>query len=275
MNPNPKHAVPHSAGTTGRPEYLIGPRLFPIWRHLLTKLMTIVLPVVAVVLAGAQLIGGAEYLDAVIGGVADAMWAGFWLVLLVTAVFAFIERAEMARDARADIAEASGRWTGMASRTVQDGPGVRGMLSGLITTIVTIGGLMFLRDTTWFTEGAAPGITILEPEVSALWVPILIGSLVALSAFQVAVHLKRRWTVPLAVGHVAMRLAFGLPVVWLAVSGRLVNPAFAERIGVPELAHGDGWTMMSLAAAVVLITAWEILIVVRRARRPAIGQPVS
>lgn len=58
----------------------------------------------------------------------------------------------------------------------------------------------------------------------------------------------------------------------------LINPAFADALGWPPLADGNGPVMLSIAAGTVLVTAWEIFDGFRRARRAdtamaGIGEP--
>ena len=61
----------------------------------------------------------------------------------------------------------------------------------------------------------------------------------------------------------------------LALTGSLINPAFAEALGWPQLAEGDGVAMIGLAAGMILVTAWEIVELFRRAPRSRWDPPAS
>jgi hypothetical protein len=67
--------------------------------------------------------------------------------------------------------------------------------------------------------------------------------------------------------HALMQAAFSLPVIALALSGSLINPAFADALGWPPLADPRGPVILSAAAGVLAVTAWEIIDPFRRARR--------
>ena len=45
---------------------------------------------------------------------------------------------------------------------------------------------------------------------------------------------------PVAFGNLVINAAFGIPVVWLAATGQLLNPAFFEGVGWPEGAEVPG-----------------------------------
>jgi len=64
-----------------------------------------------------------------------------------------------------------------------------------------------------------------------------------------------------------------MPMIWLALHGTLINPAFAAEVGWPALAEGNGVVMLAIAALVVVVTAWEIFDAFRRARRAHGTQP--
>ncbi len=257
-----------AAGYSGRPMYLIGPDLFPAYRHIVVMLTSIAVPIVALVVTVAALAGGAGYADGLLEGVGGAFSVGVQLAFWITVTFVAIERFEVMREARTEIAGATSRWTvDMLPADGSDRVTIGETVGEVFTTLIGIGGLLFLRDTSWFTDGDAGGLAILDPDLSTFWLPILIAVLASIAGLQVIVYLVGRWTMPLAAGNAALQLAFSVPVVALALNGALVNPAFAAELGWPELPDGDGTAMLILAAAVTLVTAWEILDAFRRARR--------
>lgn len=196
--------------------------------------------------------------------VSTGVHVAFW----VTLFFMFLERAEVAREARPEMVDATGRWTvDMLPEEASHRIGAGETVGEVLTTMLTIGGLLFLRDLSWVNGPDGEAISLFDPALTTFWFPALIAILAVLALFQVAVFVIGRWTIPLAGGYTILQLAFAVPVVWLALRGTLVNPAFAAEVGWPPLAEGDGLVMMAIAAVVALVTAWEIFDAFRRARR--------
>jgi hypothetical protein len=252
----------------GRPLHLIGPELYLVWRHLLVRLVAIVVPIVLVIQIAAQLYAEAGYADAVITGIGAAIMVGIQLAFWITVVFAFIERADAARDAREQITGASARWTvDMLPEPAAERPSAGETVGEVLTTLITIGGLLFFRDLGSVTDASGTPIPLFDPGLTTFWFPAFIAILAALAVLQVVVYVAGRWTIPLAIGHAALQLAFAVPVVVLALNGSVVNPAFAAELGWPPLAEEKGSVMLVLAATVTLVSGWEIIDAFRRARR--------
>jgi len=263
-----------AAEYAGRPLHLIGPELFLVWRYVLLRLVAVVVPTVFLVITAVELMGGAGYPGALIEGIGVALSTGVQLAFWVTLVFAFIERADAARDARKEIVGASGRWTvDMLPDPTAERVSVGDMVGELFTTVLTIGGLLFLRDVSWARGANDEVISLFDPALTDFWFPVLIAILAALAVVQVVVYVVGRWTIPLAIGSSVLSVAFALPVVVLALNGTLINPAFAAEIGWPPLAEQDGIVMLAIAAGVTVVTAWEIFDAFRRALRAPRAQP--
>lgn len=265
-----------AAEYAGRPLYLIGPELYLVYRFLLLRLVGIVVPIVFVVLTAVELLGGSGYGGALLDGAGGALTIGVQLAFWVTLVFAFLERADAARDARDEIVGASGQWTvDMLPDPAADRVSVGDAVGEVVTVILTVGGLLFLRNLSWVTDSAGEVVPLFDPALTYTWFPVLIGILVATAILHVLVFAVGRWTVPLAAGFTVLELAFAVPVIVLALNGTLVNPAFAAEIGWPPLAERDGPVMLVIAAATTLVTAWEIFDAWRRARRTPRLQAVA
>jgi hypothetical protein len=259
-----------AAGLAGRPLHLIGPELFMAYRQLLVTLAAISMPIVGVVQAALAINRGEDLVGALIAGVVAAWTVGVHLFFWVTITFAALERVDAMREARDEISGAVGRWTVDRLPALPAGRVSAGEMVGeVLTTALTIGGIVFLQSTDWFTDASGAVIGLFHPGLWDGWGPLLVGVLVAIAALQVIVFLAGRWTVTFAVVHALLQLAFAVPVVGLALSGSLINPAFAEALGWPALAEGRGIPMVTLAAGVAGVSAWEILSAFRRARRGA------
>ena len=260
-----------SAGLSGRALYLIGPAFFLQWRQLVLLLLAIVVPIVAVVLAAVQLSQGGGYADAMLAGLGGAVSTAVQIVFWVTAVFAIIERVDTA--AVPEVAAASGPWT-VASLPELPATGrvsVTETVSEILTAVLSIGGLLFASDFAWFTDADGATISLFSDAMNATWLPVLIGLFAAVGGFHVVKHLVGRWTMPLAVSHAVLQGALGGLLVVLALTGTLVNPAFATEVGWPPLADGTGPVMVWLAAGVTLVSGWEIWDGFRMARRATRG----
>ncbi len=234
------------------------------------------MPLVLVVLTVVELIGGAGCVGALIDGIAGAATAGVHLTFWLTLVFVFLERAEAARETRTEIVGTSGRWTvDMLPHPSADRVGVGETVGEVLTTMLTIGGLLFLRDLSLVAGTDGQIVPFFDGALTTFWFPVLIAVLVSIALLQVGVFAVGRWTIPLAAAHAILQLTFAVPVVWLALGGTIINQAFAVEVGWPPLADGGGPVMLTLAIAVTLVTAWEIFDAFRRARRGPRAKPAA
>jgi hypothetical protein len=255
-----------AASYTGRPTYLIGPELFPLYRRFVPRLIAVVVPLAAVVMAAVRLAGGGSYSDAIAAGLSGAISVTIQIAFWATVTFVFLERADAARETRAEITEVTGRWTlerlpelSAARVTAKESVGE------IVTVLITIGGLLFLRGL-GPTDASGSEVSLFAPAFTDFWFPALLAVLAAVAVLHVMVFIVGRWTMALAVGHAALRVAFALPFIVLALNGSLVNPAFAAQIGWPSLAEGNGFAMLAVAVGTTLAVGWEILKPFLRAR---------
>jgi hypothetical protein len=257
-----------SAEMTGRPMYLIGPDLFPAYRALLGLLLAIVPAIVGVVAAVASLSGGGQVGDIIVAGVGAAFNVAVHLGFWVTLIFALIERFDTAKQATGELRSATGAWTVESLPEVQTGRVSIGDTVGeSFGNIAAIVGLLVLQAITWTDPQTGQANPLLEPSVSPVLVPYLVAIMASLIGFRVVLYMVGRWTVGLAAANAVLNLAFTIPVVYLALNGMLINPAFAQSIGWPELASGSGWAMLLTAAIATVVTAWEIFDGFRQALR--------
>ena len=85
-----------AAQYTDKTLFLIGPRYFPDWKRLLTLLLSIVVPIVAIATMGASYLAGQEIWEIVASGLGTAFMVGVNLAFWITVVFAVMERREIA-----------------------------------------------------------------------------------------------------------------------------------------------------------------------------------
>jgi hypothetical protein len=255
-----------AAGISGRPMYLIGPELFFDYRRLLTLLLGIVVPLAAAVMAVIEIAGGGDIGDAIGAAISTAINVAIQTVFWVTVVFVVIERADAIK--YAEIRRPGARWT---VEELPQLPRTRISLSDtigeLVGLLIGIGGLFALRAVTWTDASTGQQVALLHPSLNGFWFSVFVGVLVAQVGFRIVLYVLGRWTIPLGVVYTILGSAFAVPIVYLALNGLLVNPAFAAAIGYPPLAEGDAPVMLLVAVGAMLVTAWEIFDGFRQALR--------
>lgn len=263
-----------AAGMAGRPLYLIGPELFLPYRYLLFLLLGIVVPIVGVVEAAVEINGGAGIGAALLAGIGTALTVGVHVAFWVTLSFALVERVDRSAWKATDLKELSKPWTveHLPELPSSGAVGVGETVGEIATLGISIGGLLYLRGWSWFTDDAGAPIVVFDPALWDFWIPALIAVLALQALFHIAKLARGRWTIGNAMVNVVLLAAFAVPFAVLALTGSLVNPAFAAEIGWPPLAEGDGIAMLAVAAATVLINGWEAIDGFRKARRP---QPIA
>lgn len=234
-----------SAEYSGRPLYLIGPGFYPDYIRLLRLLLSIVVPIVAVVVGAATAIDGSSVWQVIPSAIGAAFSVGVQLAFWVTVVFALIERNGVQPRSQAST------WD------VDDLPDVADRRVGLGDTVASIVGLSLLM---WFllwqptyqvnADSPSAGIPILNPDLSTFWIPFLVVVLLASIALEVAKYRIGRWTLPLAGINTIVSLAFAVPAIWLLANGQVVNPAFVDAIASAEFT--------SFATTAPTVIAWII-----------------
>ena len=259
-----------AAGLTGRPLYLIGPELFLAYRYILFLLLGIVVPIVGVVQAVVEVNAGGGIGQSILAGLFGALTVGVHLAFWVTLSFAVVERVDKSTWKDNDLKQLTEPWTVVDLPELPSSGAVSvGETVGEIVTLgISIGGLLYLRDWSWVSDASGEPIPLFDPALWDFWFPALIGVLALQVLFHIAKLMVGRWTIGLAIVNALLLAAFAVPFAVLAVTGALINPAFAAAVGWPQLADGEGWLMLAVAAATVLINGWETIDGFRKARRP-------
>jgi hypothetical protein len=259
-----------AGGMTGRPMYLIGPELFLAYRYILFLLLGIVVPIVGVVEALVEINGGAGIGPALLTGIGGALTIGVHVAFWVTLAFAVVERVDKSTWKDADLKELTQPWTveHLPEMPSSGAVSVGETVGEIVTVGISIGGLLYLRGWSWVTDDSGAPIVLFDPALWDFWFPALIGMLVLQALFHIVKLVVGRWTIGLAVVNAVLLAAFAVPFAYLALTGALINPAFAAEIGWPPLAEGDGVAMLAVAAATILISGWEAFDGFRKARRP-------
>lgn len=237
-----------------RPNFLIGPELFPIWRRLLRMLYTTVLPIVVVVAVILQLVDDPE-VGKVIGTgittlITTAVHMGFW----TTAVFAVLERTGHGKTDLA--ADWSLKDLPKFERTAMP---LHELLAGLVWIAVLIAALILQQ----FTFSAVPA---LDPANWTFWWPFLIVVLVLRGAWAIWANRITVWTRGAAIANGVLGLLFAVPVIVLLATDHFFNPAFHGFVsdGTTDVKH---WLTVSLIVVVALNAGWDAVDVARKAER--------
>jgi hypothetical protein len=259
-----------AGGMTGRPMYLIGPELFLAYRSILFLLLGIVVPIVGVVEAVVEINGGAGIGPALLAGIGGALTVGVHLAFWVTLAFAIVERVDRSTWKDTDFKELTQPWTveHLPELPSSGAVSVGDTVGEIVTLGISIGGLLYLRDWSWVTDASGDPIPLFDPALWNFWFPALIGVMALTAVFHIVKLVVGRWTIGLAIVHAGLLLAFAVPFAAIALNGALINPAFADAVGWPPLAEGDGIAMLAVAAATILVNGWEIFDGFRKARRP-------
>jgi hypothetical protein len=267
-----------AAAYTGRPSYLIGPELYPLYRWFLPRLIAVAVPTAALVLGAVQVAGGGGLQAAISSGISAAINVGIGIAFWATVTFVFLERAGPARQARSELVAATGQWRLERLPKVSDGRiSVREVAGEIATALISIGILVFAGSLA-ATTASGVDVPLLDRDFRNVWLPILVA-LFALRGFgHLLAYNAGRWTPFLAFSIALLQVLLAVPLVVAALTGSIVSLDFARVIGWPDLANGGGAPMLAIAVATILISAWEIVRIVLRARRaqglgPLVGAP--
>lgn len=244
-----------AATYTDRTLFLIGPRLFPDWKRLLTLLLPIVVPIVAVAMLAAELIGGAGPLEAVAAGLSTAFTVGVMITFWVTVVFAVMERKEIP-DFEEELV-----WT--PDRLPELPPARAGV--SLVETAFSIAFLGIAASALVWQQTASPvtingaSFPLFSAELWPFWGTWFIVLLGLQILFHFVLYLRGGWTWVLAVVNAALNVAFAVPALWLWSEGRLFDPALATAFADLGLAEAMRPTSIVIAVVVVAVTAWDAI----------------
>ena len=252
-----------AARYAGRRLSLIGPALFPAWRHLVVTLLAVVVPIVAVVTLGSHLLSGSTAGETVVGVLGSGYLTAVMVVFWVTLVFAAIEWT----GATASIPELS--WS---PDRLPDVPGVQRLgaaelIGALFTSIFVAAFIIWQQVRPPSVDGTE--MSILDPALWSFWLPYFLVVTGLEIVFTIVVYLRGRWTYPLAAVNAVLSLAFAFPALWLLLTGQLFNPALVDAL---NRATGGGWlqpTVIVTALAIGAVVVWDGIDAFMKARRNA------
>lgn len=243
-----------------RPNYLIGPELYPAWRRLLKLLLTTVLPIVIGVMAVIQVLDDADIGEIIGGAIGVILSVGVHMAFWTTLVFVIIERTGAGR------AELKTTWTLKDLPKYEAGrPNTQTMAATLVWSVLLIAALVLQQFT--FTDQP-----VLDPANWSFWWPYLIV-LVALRGAWAVWLFRTGWTRAHTAANVLLVVLTSGPMIWLLATDRFFNPAFTgwADSSVDVMSWASTITIIVLACGAV----WEIVDVAIRAERSRRGLPTK
>lgn len=261
---------------TNRSQYLIGPGVFPEWRRLLTVLLPIVVPIVSLVVLGANLLSDGTVGQAITAALGTGINVALQTVFWVTLVFVLIERF-------GDASAIPGRAWSIDDLPQLPDRGRIGILEAaslvMANIFVAVGLLWMQLQPPIVLDGEA--FPLFDPALWSFWLPwFLVVTLVEI-LFAIALYLRGRWTYGFAAANALLGAAFAIPAVYLLQNNLLFNPALVAKVqGATEGTSGT-WlevTGIVIGTTVVVIVAWDAIdgfLKARRASRPALAAKAS
>ncbi|TDC85297.1 hypothetical protein E1193_03095 [Micromonospora sp. KC606] len=244
-----------------RPLQLIGPTYYLVWWSLLRRLLTIIPALVGVAVGVLKATVEAQPHEAIGAGIATAFEVGVQIVFWVTVSFAVLERTRTPLDLP--------EWSvdQLPDAPVERDVTLTDTCASIAFLLLTLAFLPWQHYRSWVSDADGDNLPILDPALWTSWLPVLAAVLVASIGLEIVKHRTGRWTWPLVGVNVVLNLAFALPVGYLLLTDRLLNPALVERFA---WLREDGNMDMSTNVAVVVvatISIWDITESVVKARR--------
>jgi hypothetical protein len=257
-----------AARYTDKSLFLIGPRLFPDWKRLLSVLLPIVVPITGIAVAGAGFLAGNAPAEAIATGVSTAFTVGVMLTFWVTVVFAIMERRSVP-DLEEELVWSPDRLPELP----------KGSTVTLVETAVSVAMLALAATLlVWQQTGSLVTIggvsyPLFNADLWSFWLPWFLGLIGAQILFKLALFLRHGWTWGLAVVNAVLDLAFIVPGIWLWSEGRLFDPDLvtaSATLGVAEAMRPAG---IVIAVVMVAAVGWDIVegfLNASRASRPQV-----
>ena len=255
-----------AAGYSGRPLYLIGPRVYPQWRRVISVLLSTLVPLVAAVNLVVRLFVDDVAADGIGPSVVSALWVGLMVavnvLVWVTVVFALAERG------RVDGVEQE--WT--PDQLPEDAGSGRVGLGETVSSVafLAVAALAIVwQQTSSPVVSAGSSVPVLDPDLWAGPLPWLLLVLVAQAVVAVVAYRRGRWSTGLAVANVLLDLAVAVPVLVLLRTGRLFDDAFVDVLVAGGWADAERDLTVATAVGLLVVLGWSVVETVRNLRRSA------
>ncbi|MFU8853447.1 permease prefix domain 1-containing protein [Micromonospora sp. SL1-18] len=232
-----------AARYTDRRLQLIGPRYFLVWWRLLRTLLTFIPAIVGVAAGVVKATIDGEPGAAIGAGVVGAMQTAVQIAFWVTLVFAVLERTNTPLNLPEWSVDQLPEAPKERQVTLVD------TCATIVFLVLAIAFLPWQHFQSWVSSDGRR-LPMIDPALWTSWLPLLAAVLVASIGLEIAKYRARRWTWPLVAVKTVLDLAFAVPLAWLLLTDRLLNPELVQRF---EWLREGG--TQDLARAIVLLTA--------------------
>lgn len=243
-----------AAQYTDKTLFLIGPRLFPDWRRLVTLLVSIVVPIVAMAMTGAGLLAGNEPAEVVLAALGTAFSVGVQLVFWVTVGFAFAERYG-SRDLDAELAWTPDKLPEPPARETRSLPEIAFSIVGLVVLAVALVWQQTARPT--IIDGVS--YPLFNPDLWSFWLPYFILVIGLEILFHIALYVRGGWSWTFAAVNTVLNVAFAVPALYLWSNGLLFDPGLVaafDGMGLTEAFRPAG---IVFGVVLVAVTGWDVI----------------
>lgn len=250
-----------AAGYAGRPLWLVGPAYYVEYVRFLRLLLVIVLPIVAAVLVVTQVLAGGHGGQALGGTLATVLTVGVHLVFWITLLFVVLERTGTKAPVVAfDLDD-------LPMPATETTPKLSDLVATLAFLLFTVGALVWQQMSSVFDDADGEPIPVLQPGLWTLWIPVFIGLCALTLVHAVVLYSVGRWTVPLLVTVALLNVVSAGVVIWLLVTGQLLNPAYFAEFGWDDIFAVDGVGTIVTILGVTVIAIGGIIDAAVKTRR--------
>jgi hypothetical protein len=248
-------------GYADRPQYLIGPDMFPVWRRLMTLFFTTVLPIVVVVAVVVKVLDGAGFGTVVGAAVSAAITTAAHLAFWTTGIFALLERTGVNRGGL----PMRHTWTLADLPKYEAGFQTVGQFAANLVWPVLLIVALVLQQFTFFD------VPVLDPAGWSFWWPYLIAVLLLECAYAVWLFRRGAWSHTVTAVNAVLAVLSAAPMIWLLSTERFFNPAFLDSLGWGT--DPLNWLTWTVIASVALTALFDIADTAVRAERTRRGLP--
>ncbi|MCU1420595.1 MAG: NADPH:quinone reductase and related Zn-dependent oxidoreductase-like protein [Microbacteriaceae bacterium] len=245
-----------AAGYTNRPLTLIGPEFYPNYVRTLRLLGWTVLPcvvLVGVVVSAAQ---GKGVSASIFGPIGLGVQVAIYIAFTITLLFVLAERFS-GQGAKGEETRSAFRWTVEQLPPEPEthlGSSAWGeFLTQVIGALIVAALLVFDRFSPVVKNSAGDTVSVLDPGLWTLWVPVFFVLLALSVVLAFVVFRLRRWTVGTAIAGSLLGLVSSGALIVMVLTTPVVNPALTDAAAVRP--GSWVWVVASVVIAVVYVVS--------------------
>lgn len=234
--------IAYAASLSGRPLVLIGPRYYAAWLRLLRLLLATVVPAAAVIAGFVRAVTGGD-IGAVFGAIVPTViTTGVHVAFWTTLVFVVLERVGSTGDTVLE-------WTpDRLPRRVIPTARIGDLVGTAVVFVALIGSVVWDRAIGWGGDHVHLLSAGLWPWVMGVWFALLAIGL----AVEVAVALRGRWNVPLALVSATASVIALIGAIMLVWQNAVIAPDLVQSMRAASTSSSDVVQIVNIVLTVVL-----------------------